>query len=476
MEEAFIERIKQANPILEIAGEYGIDLKKSGKTWKGLCPFHEEKTPSFTVYPNEEKFYCSGCHAKGDIFDIIQEKEKTDFNGAIQILARRAGLEIPKKENLQRGRKLISEKQETKEFLLKFVPQLLEKGYREAKLAEILAKVEERIEEARTKGLTAPELLEKVYPPGRFLIGRGLIPKEGYVLLGAYAKEGKTTLALDLSLHYATETDFLNFFPIEKTGKVLYLFAENTEQGLQDILQKQVRGFKESGIKVTKEQLNRIILLETKGLFLDSLEGILTLQGVIDKYKVSLVVIDPLSLFIIKDINKLDIVRGIWENLNRVSKEQNCSFLLIHHYRKPAKEKSEPLHEVLGSSGLGNFCNSFMGLEKAHGRRSAHYKRIHFVIRQDKPLDPINIKRNPEYLTFETIPEGESLEGVTPTNVVDILKELGGKAAYTLVVDLGKDRFGVTKQRIGEALTEARVKGLIDKEPGRYGKYFPKQR
>lgn len=87
-----LEEIRKKLPIEDVVGEY-VTLKKSGRTFKGLCPFHKEKTPSFIVTPDKELAYCFGCHTGGDIFEFIQKVENVDFPESIKILARKAGLE-----------------------------------------------------------------------------------------------------------------------------------------------------------------------------------------------------------------------------------------------------------------------------------------------------------------------------------------------------------------------------------------------
>ena len=70
-------------------------LKKAGSSWKGLCPFHGEKTPSFHVHPEKGFYYCFGCGAKGDAISFIRETERLDFPEAVAYLARRAGIALP---------------------------------------------------------------------------------------------------------------------------------------------------------------------------------------------------------------------------------------------------------------------------------------------------------------------------------------------------------------------------------------------
>src|SRR5258708_5658652 len=70
-------------------------LKKTGRSWKGLCPFHGEKTPSFHVHPDKGFYYCFGCGAKGDAITFVRETERLEFPEAMAYLARLAGISLP---------------------------------------------------------------------------------------------------------------------------------------------------------------------------------------------------------------------------------------------------------------------------------------------------------------------------------------------------------------------------------------------
>src|SRR3979411_369124 len=89
------ERVKQQADIVRVVGEY-VRLKKTGKDFSGLCPFHQEKTPSFTVSPIKQIFYCSGCGKGGDIFNFVMEMERCEFPDALRIVAEKCGISIPK--------------------------------------------------------------------------------------------------------------------------------------------------------------------------------------------------------------------------------------------------------------------------------------------------------------------------------------------------------------------------------------------
>ena len=87
------EEINSRLNIVDIVGNY-LTLKRAGSRWVGLCPFHNEKTPSFTVTPEKNLFYCYGCHKGGTIFDFIMEIENMDFPQALKFLADKAGVEL----------------------------------------------------------------------------------------------------------------------------------------------------------------------------------------------------------------------------------------------------------------------------------------------------------------------------------------------------------------------------------------------
>ncbi|MCU0293553.1 MAG: CHC2 zinc finger domain-containing protein [Thermoanaerobaculaceae bacterium] len=89
-----IERIKASNALVEVVAERGIELRKKGKTLVGRCPFHEDKTPSFTVTPDKGLFHCFGCGASGDVIGFVTKHDQLSFGGALQALAHRAGLEL----------------------------------------------------------------------------------------------------------------------------------------------------------------------------------------------------------------------------------------------------------------------------------------------------------------------------------------------------------------------------------------------
>ncbi|MEI7709290.1 MAG: DNA primase [bacterium] len=88
-----VDQIKTRIDIVSLISSY-IKLDKAGASWKGRCPFHNEKTPSFFVSPDRDSYYCFGCSASGDIFTFVEEFEGLDFKGALKLLADRAGVQL----------------------------------------------------------------------------------------------------------------------------------------------------------------------------------------------------------------------------------------------------------------------------------------------------------------------------------------------------------------------------------------------
>ena len=92
-----LERVKQASDIVEVISAH-TDLRRQGARWVGLCPFHEERTPSFSVEPQEKLYHCFGCGVGGDVIKFVEEKEGVGFADAVELLADRYGVELEREQ------------------------------------------------------------------------------------------------------------------------------------------------------------------------------------------------------------------------------------------------------------------------------------------------------------------------------------------------------------------------------------------
>jgi len=96
MADEWVESVRRATDLAEIASRY-VNLRKRGQKWVGLCPFHDEKSPSFQIDPDKQLYYCFGCHAGGDVFRLVEKLEHKSFGEAVRHLAALAGIPVPER-------------------------------------------------------------------------------------------------------------------------------------------------------------------------------------------------------------------------------------------------------------------------------------------------------------------------------------------------------------------------------------------
>ena len=93
-----IDEIRSRTNIVEVVSECGVALRPAGRDYKGLCPFHDEKTPSFTVSEQKQIFYCFGCQTGGDAISFVQKQEGKSFNETVEWLAGRLNISLPSQD------------------------------------------------------------------------------------------------------------------------------------------------------------------------------------------------------------------------------------------------------------------------------------------------------------------------------------------------------------------------------------------
>lgn len=327
--------------------------------------------------------------------------------------------------------------------------------------------------------LTATDLINSDIPEENMIIGNGLLPEVGFMVIGAYAKEGKTLLSLQLSLNLISGTPFLGQFIIKDHNKVLYIYGENTEPGLKSYLKRQIKGFEEkAGIKIKDRELNNLVYLNGRNFSFGSGKNLDELRSYLIKENFNVIILDPLGRFINFDINRGE---NILKFLNSLDTLGDQAWIIIHHLRKPDfkdDSKIEPIHKLAGSSNLGNYCESFISLEREDFKRNENIKILNFKMRREAIPAPVYLHRIPEYLYYETINYDDlpSVKEARIDDVLDILKDtFGGSATYNEFVPFTADRLGVTPQRISQLLSDSKKAGLVDRDKQKKGgKWFIK--
>jgi DNA primase len=157
----FIEDLKQHADIVVVIQDY-VSLKKSGASYKGLCPFHAEKTPSFTVNRDKGFFHCHGCKAGGDVIKFLELHEKLGFQDAVKLLAQRFGLALPELEASDEQRAGTAER----ETLLR-VHEAAAKWFREQLLTSVGSRIRKYIADRGINDATSDAQGLGFAPPGR---------------------------------------------------------------------------------------------------------------------------------------------------------------------------------------------------------------------------------------------------------------------------------------------------------------------
>lgn len=468
------EDAKETVPkVMKIFGDLGRDVFYDGDNrliYQAILNLHEKghiiHPMTLATYLKEKlKAEISAAH-------LVELRAQDLGAGLTEELARRLKELAARREVEKLGKEIIQGVEDDKE-----TPSLIEKA--QIKITELRKGSRETPEP-----ITAKQLLETPLPEDQYLIGGGLLPKQGYTMVVGKPKEGKTMKVLLMALSLATGLPFLTrkgrkegLFPVPEPRKSLFLLRENIDKTIQSFLEKQTRGLEEKFGKSIKQSLSLISFARPKTIYLDLKEGLPELRNLLESHRPALVVIDPLSRFLTSDMNKMEVAAKVANTIDSLGEEFGCAFLLVHHFRKLGKEDVESgdiFERITGSGGWRNSYVSALALETRHKRRSSNIKRVHFEFRTHEPMDPIIVERNPDTLLFEQISEEEAFEGTsTVERLVEIVREeFKNGVRYSVITEVASQKFGVTKQRIAELLKKGIKEGLLGKESGKAGKYY----
>lgn len=166
-----VEEVRRRTDIVELIGSY-VTLKRAGSNFGGLCPFHSEKTPSFTVFPDSESFYCFGCGAGGDAITFVMKNENLDYPSAVEVLASRAGIQIVKEQEKSTGGLTRKRVHDMNKDAAKFFHQCL--------LAPIGAEGLKYLTEKRGLSMALIKHFGLGFAPGSFNMLTDYMHKKGY--------------------------------------------------------------------------------------------------------------------------------------------------------------------------------------------------------------------------------------------------------------------------------------------------------
>lgn len=134
-----IDEIRTSNNIVDVISDCGVQLKQAGRNYQALCPFHDEKTPSFSVSPEKQIFYCFGCQTGGNVISFVQKHEGKSFIETIKWLAERANISLPERDSKSNEKqKHINSLSELNRFAIRYYHELLRTGQHSQQAREYL--------------------------------------------------------------------------------------------------------------------------------------------------------------------------------------------------------------------------------------------------------------------------------------------------------------------------------------------------
>lgn len=409
-------------------------------------------------------------HRKGLPIDLVSVAKELQDNGVLEEVGGVTDLNeiidaTPTAENVEYYAQMVMELAERRAYVT-----LGLRANDDRTSIEELREEYRRIAETRSRGfrnlqrpkaVDAETSLASDMPPVPMLISGGVLPDYGYTIMGGYAKSGKTTLALQMSLCLVSGASFVSTFSIERQARVLFCYLENSSEGISAILKKQKA---EWGACIDASGL---ILQESQGLCLEYHEDREWLCDAIDANNIDLCVLDPVSLAMRKDQNAYEVVREFVLSIKDMGEQTNTAFLLIHHLRKPGAVKVEPMHALCGSSAWSNFAESIIALGRWAEDKPVSYSRLSLKVRTAAEPDDICLCRNPHGI-FELYADPERIPKARTENVVAIVRD-AGSIGYSALVELVKKAEGVSEATAKRKIKQAFSSGEIGKDSnGRY--------
>lgn len=352
------------------------------------------------------------------------------------------------------------------------ITKLIEKGiFTKTEMDKALEiPIEERIE------ISVKDLLESDLPPEELIIGNGIMPTKGYMVIASREKAGKTLFGLNMALNLVSKTHFLESYPVFKKCKVLYIYFESNPRNLKDVLEKQIEGLSKLGIKILREDVDNFHVYNAKekrlaiNLKNDDVDH---LKKTVDRFKPDVIILDPIGKIASFPMNKDENIKKFIDLMINI---RDCFWILIHHYRKQGKDEEgiDPATRIRGSSNLANFAETIICIEPASKKLPANFKKVYFELRRKYEPIPLEIKYDNNYLNYEVvdITDLSRPERVAYPEIVEFVKlNFGGKASRRDIALACAQKFCVSEGRIDQLVAKAKKAGAMYKEEGKFGKW-----
>jgi hypothetical protein len=301
----------------------------------------------------------------------------------------------------------------------------------------------------------------KQIPRAEEIVGGGMLPAKGILMIAAYSKKGKSILAMNMGLCIAAGKPFLNQFPIPSSRRVLLINEEITPQSMQSRSQKMVQSARSCGFK----NLSNFRLVNKTGIKLDNDEGLKTAMRLIRAHKPEVVIWDCLYRLHGMNENKASEMQGLLDKFEYLTRVFGIAHVIVHHFGNPVKDSDREGFQLMrGSSVFGAYGDSYLTVASyKRNEEKSHYQRLTFTFRNAETPEDLVISRNPDTLWYEVVKTVGPDQKLTVANVVFTLKEMGGRACRKELLERLSREYGVKERTIDSVIAEAFTLNRIGK-------------
>lgn len=319
------------------------------------------------------------------------------------------------------------------------------------------------------KEIKLSEIKNTKLSPENLLMGRGIMPEKGYMVISSSEKKGKTLFALNMGLCLISGNYFLDI-PVMKKCRVFYIFSESNVYMIKDTMTKIFKGLAEKGITIGDKDLENFLFYNAKVsklIFTQRNKEIPDLKKSIERFEPDVVIVDPIGRIVDYTLNNAE---NIVTLINLMNDIRGCFWVLVHHSRKRASEDIEkitdPISRIRGSSNLANFAESIICIEPAGDKMPDNFKKIYFSVRRAYEPIPLQVKWDIENLNYELM-DTTDFKRPKKISIDDLITFINdnfeGSGYRRDIVIAGSQKFKVSEQYLYRLMLEAFEAGKIIK-------------